>query len=183
MATEDIAETQVESAAVAPEVRRQLGEMRERLQSTVGQVVLAMMALPRYRSQTLADLSYLVIEPLLNDRLAIATPRAQDGKEPADGALIGIAVWASVSDPTDAKIREQVAGGNFPVRLVAADWNSGETLWLLDVIAPNSALATAVLANFDQIAKGRQVNVHPIVARSVDPAALERMRGGGGSTG
>lgn len=155
--------------------------MRERLQVTVGQVVLAMMALPRYRNQTLADLSHLVIEPVLNDRLAIATPRPRDGEEAADGALIGIAVWASVSDTVDAKIREQVVGGNFPVRLVATDWNSGETLWLLDVIAPNSALATAVLANFDQVAKGRHVNVHPIVARSVDPAALERIRNSKGS--
>jgi cytolysin-activating lysine-acyltransferase len=48
-------------------------------------------------------------------------------------------------------------------------------VWLLDVIAPNQRLATSVLANFRQVAKGRQVLIHPIVARQVDREALEKL--------
>lgn len=164
---------------VSPEMRGKLAELRERIQLHVGQAVLAMMNLPRYRSQTLGDLAHLVIEPLLRDRLAIASARKKDADEGASdqgGATAGIAIWASVSDEVDAKIREQIESGVFPLRLGAEDWASGETVWLLDVIAPNPHLATAVLANFKQVSGDKRVSVHPIVARSVDPETLERMK-------
>lgn len=149
-----------------------------KLQS-VGQAVLAMMNLPRYKGQSLADLNHLVIEPLLRDRLAIASAKKKEGDEAGklDGSTTaGIAIWASVSDKVDAKIREQIRGGAFPTRLGADDWASGEKVWLLDLIAPNRQLATAVLANFKQIADDKPIAIHPIVARSVDPQVLERMR-------
>lgn len=56
------------------------------------------------------------------------------------------------------------------------DWTSGEKIWLLDLIAPNRQMATAVLANFKQIAGDNPVSNHPIVALSVDAGVLEKMR-------
>lgn len=150
-----------------------LAAVRTRIQSSVGQIVLAMMNLPRYRHQTLGDIMHLVLDPLMRDRIALATAKAE-GRE--DETLAGIAIWATVSDAIDAKISEQVRGGAFPIRLQNEDWTSGETMWLLDVIAPNRKLATAVLANFKQVAKDKPVKIHPIVARSVDPEVLEKMR-------
>ncbi|MEL7188459.1 MAG: hypothetical protein AAGK17_02815 [Pseudomonadota bacterium] len=47
---------------------------------------------------------------------------------------------------------------------------------LLDLIASNPQLATAVLANFKQIAGDKPIAIHPIVARSVDPKMLEKMK-------
>ncbi|KLE32298.1 toxin-activating lysine-acyltransferase [Aurantiacibacter gangjinensis] len=163
-------------------MKAKLAEIRERVQLTVGQVVLAMGNLPRYRSQTLGDLQHLVIEPLLRDRLAIAQARPREGDEGADSpaagqqATAGIAIWASVSDEVAEKVRDQIKGGVFPTRLSAEDWASGENIWLLDLIAPNRQLATAVLANFKQIAGDKPVSIHPIVARSVDREVLEQMR-------
>lgn len=159
--------------ALTPEAMEQLTELRGKIHNSVGQTVLAMMNLPRYRNQTLADLAHLLIEPLLRDRLAIASTRVKDS---SDQATAGMAIWASVSDSVDAKIREQVKSGAFPVRLSSDDWTSGETLWLLDVIAPNRKLATAVLANFKQVAGDKPVSIHPIVARAVDPDVLEKMK-------
>jgi cytolysin-activating lysine-acyltransferase len=69
------------------------------------------------------------------------------------GRLAGIAIWASVSEEVDAKIREQIKAGVFPVRLKPEDWTSGKINWLLDVIAPSTKLATSVLANFKQVIK------------------------------
>jgi cytolysin-activating lysine-acyltransferase len=155
-----------------PEVIAKLAEVRGRIQSSVGQLVLAMMNLPRYRHQTLADLTHVILDPLMRDRIAIASGKGDD----QSGVLAGIAIWAGVSEAVDAKIAEQVRAGVFPVRLGDEDWASGETLWLLDVIAPNRRLATSVLANFRQIAGDRPVKIHPIVARSVDPELLDRMR-------
>jgi hemolysin-activating ACP:hemolysin acyltransferase len=178
-------EAVAEAPRISPEMKAKLAALRERVQLSVGQVVLAMGNLPRYRNQTLGDLQHLVIEPLLRDRLAIAqarAPEAAEGEEPApegQQATAGIAIWASVSDEVAAKIRDQIKGGAFPTRLAAEDWTSGENIWLLDLIAPNRQLATAVLANFKQIAGDKPVAIHPIVARSVDPDVLERMRAKG----
>lgn len=91
------------------------------------------------------------------------------------GQLAGIAIWASVSPEVDAKIREQIKAGAFPVRLKPEDWTSGEVVWLLDVIAPTRRLATSVHANFRQVATDKQVLIHPIVARQVDQEALEKL--------
>ena len=76
----------------------------------------------------------------------------------------------------DARLREQIKGGVFPFRLQAEDWVSGETVWLLDVIAPTRKLATSVLANFKQIVQDKPIRIHPVVARAVDPDVLEKMR-------
>lgn len=168
-----------EQAEISPEMHEKLAELRERVQISVGQTVLAMMNLPRYKGQSLSDLNHLVIEPLLRDRLAIASAKKKEGDEAGgvdNTTTAGIAIWASVSDKVDAKIREQIKGGAFPTRLGADDWASGEKVWLLDLIAPNRQLATAVLTNFKQIAGDKPIAIHPIVARSVDPEVLEKMR-------
>lgn len=168
-----------------PELLSQITAFRTRIQASVGEVVLAMLNLPRYRNQTLADVMHLVVEPMIRDRIAIA-------KSGGDGKLeetAGIAIWASVSDEVDAKIREQIQARVFPVRLKAEDWNSGDTHWLLDVIAPSQKVATAVLANFKQVVKDKPVRIHPIVSQLVDPAVLDKMKvrpvgeAGGGSLG
>jgi cytolysin-activating lysine-acyltransferase len=152
--------------------------------------MLALSVVPRYRHQSLADLQNLVLEPLMRDRIAIASAvekERKDGEgaspqamEQAPGALAGIAFWATVSDEVDAKIREQIKGGAFPIRLKPDEWTSGGHTWLLDVIAPSTRMASAVLANFKQVVQGKdekagEVRIHPIVARQVDPELLKKM--------
>lgn len=159
-------------AAPDPDSAAKLEALRQQFQSTFTQVVLAMSGMPRYRHQTLADLSHLVLQPLLQDRIAIATSRSDQSQE----APAGIAIWASISDDVHAKISEQIEAGVFPVRLAPGDWKSGERIWLFDIIAPNRQLAGAVLATFGQIAKGRQVHIHPLIRHLVAPELLERLR-------
>jgi hemolysin-activating ACP:hemolysin acyltransferase len=158
--------------ALDPQVLAQIAAFKMRIQAGVGEVVLAMLNLPRYRNQTLADVMHLVVEPMTRDRIAIA----KAGGEGKVEETAGIAIWASVSDEVDAKIREQIQARVFPIRLKAEDWTSGETTWLLDVIAPSQKVATAVLANFKQVVKDKPVRIHPIVSQLVDPAVLEKMK-------
>src|SRR5712675_231950 len=94
-------------AQVTPEMRARIAELRNRVQLNTGQVVLAMMNLPRYRHQTLGDLTHLVLDPMMRDRLAIAR-RAVEDKPQGEEDVAGIAIWASVSVGVDAKITEQV---------------------------------------------------------------------------
>jgi cytolysin-activating lysine-acyltransferase len=162
--------------ALDPAVLAQIAAFKARIQASIGEVVLAMMNLPRYRHQTLADVMHLVVEPMTRDRIAIAKTGAEAGGEGKVEETAGIAIWASVSDAVDAKIREQIQARVFPLRLKAEDWNSGDTTWLLDVIAPSQKVATAVLANFKQVVKDKPVRIHPLVSQLVDPAVLEKMK-------
>jgi cytolysin-activating lysine-acyltransferase len=155
-----------------PRVLEQLAAFRDRVQAGIGEVVLAMMHLPRYRNQTLADLMGLVVEPMIADRIAIARSAGEGKLE----ETAGIAIWASVSEEADARIREQIQARAFPVRLKAADWASGDICWLFDVIAPTQKAATAVLANFRQVVQDKPIRLHPLLGTLVDPAILETMR-------
>jgi cytolysin-activating lysine-acyltransferase len=49
-----------------------IASLRSHVRESFGKVVMAMMMLPRYRQQTLADLQHLVLEPLIRGRIAIA---------------------------------------------------------------------------------------------------------------
>ena len=164
--------TATSASDLDPAMLARIAEVRTRIQETFGKVAMAMMAVPRYRSLAIADLNHLVLEPMLRDRVAIAQPKAENAE---DGSLAGIAIWASVSEEVDAKIREQIKAGAFPVRLRSDEWTSGDINWLLDVIAPNARLATSVIANFRQVVKEGDMRIHPVVTRLVEPDALKRM--------
>lgn len=155
-----------------PEILKKVAQLRLQVRETFGKVVMAMMMLPRYRHQTIADLQHLVLEPLIRDRIAVAH-LAQSDPELAD--IAGVAIWASVSEEVDAQIREQVRAGVFPVRLKAEDWTSGSINWLLDVIAPDAKSTASVIANFNQVVKEGSLRLHPLVTRLVDAETLRKM--------
>jgi len=177
-------------APLTPEMAEKIGQLRSKIQLSVGQVVLALMNTARYRNLSLADLATIIMEPLLRDRVAIArkSAKAADGTTHIDEHTIaGIAIWATVSNAVDAKIIEQVRAGVFPVRLAAEDWTSGDTpdagghpkanshVWLLDVIAADRHEATGVLVNFRQLAGERPVKIHPIVGQMIEPGVLGKL--------
>lgn len=149
-------------------------EARARLHEAVGKIALAAISEPRYRNLPISEMRALFLEPLLQNRIAIASQSDESGG-PAPDAPSAMAIWASVSTQTDAKIREQIDAGSYPVRLQPEDWNSGEINWLLDIIAPNQRLATAVIANFRQVLDEGNICIHPMVARALDRDVLEKM--------
>ena len=155
---------------LSDEMKAKLIEARANIQQTYGQIVLAMSSVPRYRNLMLSDLSHLVVEPLINDRIAIAKAKSAGVIEPP-----AIAIWASVSDEVDARISEQAKAGVFPVRLKSGEWRSGDIVWLLDVIAPTRELATTVLASFNQVAKQDNIKIYPTVTKLVDRDVLQKL--------
>ena len=159
--------------APSPEMVAQIEQVRGRIHSAFGQAAMAMMVLPRYRHLPLSELSHVLMEPLIRDRVALASSKPDNDN--GVNAATGIAIWASVSKDVDAKIREQVKAGVFPVRLQPEEWTSGDINWLLDVIAPHQRLATSVIANFKQVVKQGDVRIHPLVTRLVDSEALKKM--------
>ncbi len=172
-----------DATQLSPEIAKKLAAVRSHVRESFGNVVMTMMMLPRYRHQSVADLQHLVLDPLIRDRIAIAYPGKAEDRSTSD--ITGVAIWASVSDAVELKIREQIAGGVFPVRLKAEDWTSGDNNWLFDVIAPDEKTTAAVIANFRQLVKEGGLKLHPLVTRLVDAETLQKMgatRGGSQST-
>jgi len=162
-----------ENPELDPEVANKIAELRATLRENFGKIVMALMMVPRYRSQMLSDLQHLVLDPMLKDRVAIAY-RNEIKDNPAID-MTGFAFWASVSEEVDVRIREQIASGTFPVRLKPEDWNSGEINWLLDVIAPDQSTIATVIGNFRKVVKEGDLRLHPLISRLVDPETLEKM--------
>lgn len=156
-----------------PEVAKKLAAVRSQVRESFGKVVMALMMTPRYRNQTIGDLQHLVLEPLIRDRIAIAYPGKIEESALAD--MAGFAIWASVSEEVDARVREQVANGVFPIRLKPEEWTSGKINWLFDVIAADTRATTNVLANFKQVVKEGSLRLHPLIARLVDEETLKKM--------
>lgn len=156
-----------------PEVLKKVASLRSHVRESFGQIAMAMMMLPRYRHQTLSDLQHLILEPLIRDRIAIAYPGNRDEDPLADS--LGVAIWASVSEEADVRIRDQIKAGTFPIRLKAEDWNAGDIHWLLDVIAPDTKTTANVIANFRQVVKDGSLRLHPIITRLVDAETLKKM--------
>jgi len=157
---------------IDPEIVKKLTQLRAQVRESFGKVVMSLMALPRYRHQTIGDLQHLVLEPLIRDRVAMAYPSESEGLAQD---ISGLAIWASVSEEVDAKIREQIRAGVFPVRLKADEWASGEINWLMDVSAPDQPTTVRVITNFKQVIKGGDLRLHPLITRLVDRETLEKM--------
>lgn len=163
---------------IDPEIMGKITQLRSTIRENFGKVVMAMMMVPRYRAQTLSDLNHLVLDPIMHDRIAIAYPgKAADANVPEniESDMSGFAIWASVSEEVDAKIREQISNGVFPIRLKNADWNSGKINWLLDVVAQDQKTIASVIANFRKVAAEGDLRLHPLISRMVDPETLQKM--------
>lgn len=161
------------SGQLDPEVAKKIADLRASLRESFGKIVMTLMMVPRYRSQMLTDLQHLVLEPMLKDRVALAY-RTKAKDDPA-ADMTGFAFWASVSEEVDARIREQISNGVFPVRLKPEDWNSGEINWLLDVVAPDQETIAMVIGNFRKVVKEGELRLHPLISRLVDAETLEKM--------
>jgi hemolysin-activating ACP:hemolysin acyltransferase len=158
-----------------PVVVEKILQVRGKLQTSIAQVVVAMATVQRYRYMHLHEINDYVVEPLLRDRIAIATPKEDGESGLRKDAMAGIAIWATVSDDVDEKIRAQIKERVFPLKLAPNDWNSGTKTWLLDVIAPNKDVATSVLRNFAAFVQPGPMSLHPMVGRAVDIEALKKM--------
>ncbi len=161
------------------ETLEKIAALRAKLHETFGKVSLAMMTVPRYRHLPFGEMTSLILDPLIRDRIAMAAP-TKDGV-PVNGALTGVAIWASVSPDVDAKIVDQIRAGTFPIRLQPEEWTSGDIHWLLDVVAPTPVHTAAVLSNFRQVlanqstpvaSSAMQVRIHPVIAKLVDQQTL-----------
>lgn len=87
----------------------------------LGEAVHLLVSSPQHKHLFLTDLEWALIPAVMLGQFRIF--RSQ-------GRAVGLALWASVSDEVNDRLAAGVS------RLAPLDWKSGETQWLIDLVAP-----------------------------------------------
>jgi len=93
-----------------------------------GEIVTILMRSPQYQTLTLKDLEWMVLPALQHNQFHLALDQTKAQNFPAS---VGVALWAYVSPEVDQRLSTNL---HEPVRLMPAEWNSGEILWLIDAV-------------------------------------------------
>ena len=91
------------------------------MSAVLGEIVWLMSQSPLHKQFFISDLEWFVMTPALLQQFRLY----YDQQKP-----IGVVLWASVSD----EVAERLAQGTTKLR--PQDWKSGDTLWVVEVIAP-----------------------------------------------
>lgn len=96
-----------------------------------GEIMSLLMQSRRHQNVALSTISQKMVPAFITQQyvLAKAAPDA-DNTPPVP---VGFAFWASVSDEIDTRMVETL---DRPIELKADEWNSGNNVWLLDMVAP-----------------------------------------------
>lgn len=101
-------------ASAPPTVSHFLGEMAWLLTQS-----------PLHRGLAIGDLEWLVMPALIHQQFYIF----RDGQQP-----VGLALWAKCSPEAARKVDHGIVEPQY--RLSLEEWNSGDEIWLVDLIAP-----------------------------------------------
>ncbi|MBM6577027.1 toxin-activating lysine-acyltransferase [Microvirga sp. SRT01] len=124
----------------------------------LGQVTWLFSQSPAHKQLKIADLEWSVMPALLHEQFRVfrfgplpgldhidphAFPPGM-GRAGLEQMPLGVALWGWLSEAAEAKVEQGV-------QLESADWNSGDRLWLLELISPfatsENKLAEIMLAD------------------------------------
>ena len=129
----------------------------------LGEITWLLSQSPLHKALQIGDLEWLVMPALIHRQFYIF----RDGDKP-----VGLALWAKCNPQAEAKLdRGMIEPEN---RLTLEEWSSGDTLWLVDLVAPfadaNNKQREIMLADLiSGPLKGRAFKFH-----QTDPQTGER---------
>lgn len=101
------------------------GPWRPTVSHILGEIVWLLTQAPLHRQLQLVDLEWMVMPALMHEQYYVF----RDGDKP-----VGVAFWAKVSPEAEAKIERGILKPEN--RLTPEDWVGGDTIWLIDLVAP-----------------------------------------------
>lgn len=110
-----------------------------------GQIVWLMSQSVAHKNFFISDLEWMVMPPMLLRQFRIF---------PGKNQPMGVALWASLSPEVEKRLE---AGGT---RLAPQEWKSGESLWLVDLIAPFGHQETMLEDIKKTIFAGKRFKMH-----------------------
>lgn len=101
------------------------GEAKPTVSHMLGEIVWLLTQSPLHRGLAIGDVEWLVMPALLHEQYYVF----REGATP-----VGCALWAKCNVEAEAKLENGLLD---PAnRLTASDWNSGDRIWLVDLVAP-----------------------------------------------
>ncbi|MFM9941139.1 MAG: toxin-activating lysine-acyltransferase [Hyphomicrobiaceae bacterium] len=140
------------TAPIAP-----LLEVKEKTQRLVaaaaalGELTSLLIRSPEHSQYTIADMEWLVVPAVLNRQFLIVRAQSPGEQTPLPGAAV---MWASVSDEFDAMFKQN-PGQRFT--LTAEQRNSGDNIWITDVVGVPMIWNRALDEMRDTVFKGKKV--------------------------
>lgn len=110
-----------------------------------GQIVWLMSQSPAHKNFFISDLEWMVMPPMLLRQFRIF---------PGKNQPLGVALWASLSPEVEKRLE---AGGT---RLGPNEWKSGDSIWLVDLIAPFGHQETMLADIKKTIFAGKRFKMH-----------------------
>lgn len=160
-----MSDTENQSEAVKPDTGSDGAEPKR--PNTLGQVAAEILWLmtrtPSHRHFFIADAEWLIFPPIARAQFRIY----RDEK----GSPAGCVLWATLSDEVQARVESGTT------RLAPADWNSGDNLWIIDVIAPQGKAGAMVEDMRNTVFKGKAFKFHATdedgkrTVQSIEPQA------------
>jgi cytolysin-activating lysine-acyltransferase len=141
---------------------RDLAAMQSKLMAAnFGNIVTVLMQSPIHKSLPLSDLYHQVIPAIHNKQFNIA-----EAQNKATGATVpaAVALWARVSEEIDTRIVENI---DKPIRLTAEEWNSGDIVWMMDLLGDSRFIAPMIKMLNKDIFKGAPVKYRTVDAEGV----------------
>ena len=130
------------------------------------QIVAVFMRDRNFRTLTIAELEWLVLPPIMVGQFALAhapmdrtAAKGEKFKAQQNGAAlvpVAVALWARVSPGIDRALSESLEK---PIKLQAADWSSGDNLWLLVLAGDQRAFPKFLAELGKKDFLGRQVKM------------------------
>ena len=140
-------------------------DRRASFAESFAQIVAVFMRDRNFRTLTIAELEWLVLPPIMVGQFALAHApmdrSAAKGEKKAqhNGAAlvpVAVALWARVSPGIDRALSESLEK---PIKLQAADWSSGDDLWLLALAGDQRAFPKFLAELQKKDFLGRQVKM------------------------
>ena len=91
------------------------------ISNVIGEIVWLMARSVNHRYLFISDMEWMVMQPV-----ALAQYRLFY----SENHPIGVALWANVNEKVEDRLKQGIS------RMSPQDWNSGDRIWLIDLIAP-----------------------------------------------
>jgi cytolysin-activating lysine-acyltransferase len=107
-------------------------------QHILGEVAWLLSQSKTHKHFTMDDLNWFAMPPIMLEQYRIFLGRQSNPENPQQQAEVpmGVAFWAMFSKEVERRFTEAVKSGSGPVQLKPKDWNSGNRLWLIELVAP-----------------------------------------------
>ncbi len=121
-----------------PEEKRRRQALAHATAAAFGQIVSVILRSKTHRQLPIVWLEQIVAPAITTGQFFLAQVR---GKENGVSMPVGVVLWASVSPEVDKRLSE--TADPFP-RLAAADWKSGDIIWLMEAVGEARVMGAMV---------------------------------------